>query len=343
MRKFLLVTILLIFSLSPAFAKKPGGFQMPPPIVSAEAAKAQQWQESTQATGSLSAFQGIVVKPEISGRVTKIYFKSGQDVTQGTPLIALNQDILQAQLKLYKANLVLRQQEFKRAATLAKTHAMSRADFDTANANLITAEAQVDQATAQFNQTVIAAPFTGRLGLRLVSLGDYVNAGQNIVNLQSLDPIVVNFSVPEIYMNKVAIGDWVSIRSDSFPNQVFKGKVYAFDSVVDANTRTLSIRASIPNSNKILLPGAFVEVTLFFGPIQTIVTVPQTAVVSDLDGTYVYKVVNNKAVKTKVKIAKLSDQLAYIKNGLKANDMIVTSGQIKITEDNSAIISVINK
>src|SRR5262249_39307402 len=148
--------------------------------------------------------------------------------------------------------------------------------------------AQVAQAQANLNEAKIVAPFSGRLGLRQVSLGDYVTAGQTLVNLQSLDPIVVNFNVPEIYLGKTQVGDTVLIHSDAFSGKTFTGKVYAFDSVIDSNTRTLAMRAAIPNPDKKLLPGGFITVSLLVGNKQNVVIVPQTALVSDLNGTYVY-------------------------------------------------------
>jgi membrane fusion protein (multidrug efflux system) len=337
MRQFALIIALITVSMV-AFAKHPKmGAGMPPPAVSVETAKSTQFQQSILATGTLSAMQGIMVKPEITGRVSQIFFKSGQDVNQGTPLISLNQDILQAQLKLNQANLVLRKQQFKRSQELVKENAISKADYDTAFANLTSAQAEVDQASAQLRQAIITAPFAGRLGLRLVSVGDYVTPGQDIINLQSLDPIIVNFSIPENYLNQIAVGDNILISCDSFPKQKFSGKVYAYDSVVDPNTRTLAMRARIANPNKKLLPGMFVNVALFAGAQQKIVTVPQTAIVASLDGNYVYKIINHHAVKTKVNVARLDNQLAFITSGIQAGDLIITAGQIKITGDNTPV------
>lgn len=322
----------------PALAKGPKGMQMPSPIVEAQVVKTQQWQQSIQATGTLSAFNGIVVKPEISGRVTQIFFKSGQDITQGQPIIALDQDVLAAQVKLYQANLALRQEQFTRSAKLYKLHALAQADLQSADSDLRSAQAQVEQAQAQLKQAIITAPFSGRLGLRLVSVGDYVTPGQNIVNLQSLDPIIVNFSVPEIYLNKITVDDAIKIRSDAYPNQPFLGKVYAMDSVIDPNTRSLSMRASIANPQKKLLPGSFVNVSLLAGQAQTVITVPQMAILSSLQGNYVYRVVDGKAVSTPVTILARGNTVTIIKSGLKAGDIVITGGQVKISENNSPVM-----
>lgn len=319
-----------------ALAKGPE--KMPPPMVRAEAVKMQAWQPKVQATGSLAARQGIVVKPEIAGRVTRIFFKSGQNVQQGAPLLQLSQGILKSQLAINQANLALRQREFQRAIELYRERAMAKADYDTAKANLAAAQAQVNQATAQLRQTDISAAFAGKLGLRQVSIGDFVSAGQSIVNLQSLDPIVVNFSVPENYLNKLAVGDTVQIHSDAFLKKVFIGKVYAYDSVIDPNTRTLAVRASVPNPDEKLLPGSFVEVTLLLGAPQNLIAVPQTALVSSINGTYVYKVVQGKAVQTPVVVGKLENAMATIKSGLTAGDVVVTDGQIKIQKNNMPIV-----
>lgn len=331
-----ILAILVCFCTLTALAKGFGA--MPPPMVQAETVKMQPWQQKVQATGSLAARQGIVVKPEIAGRVTFIYFKSGQDVQQGTPLLQLNQSILKSQLALNQANLALRKDQFQRAIALYQEKAMAKADYDTAKANLDSAQAQVDQAAAQLKQTDIVAPFSGKLGLRQVSIGDFVSSGQSIVNLQSLDPIIVNFSVPEIYLNKLASGDTVHIHSDAYQKKVFTGTVYAYDSIIDPDTRTLSVRASVPNPGEKLLPGAFVEVTLLLGKPENLITVPQTALVASINGTSVYKVVNGKAVETPVVVGTLENNLATIKSGLKAGDVVVTDGQNKIQENNSPIV-----
>lgn len=336
MSKFRYALLVLLIASSVSYAKSPK-WQSIPPVVQVVTAKSQSWQQQIQATGSLSALEGIVVKPEIAGRVTQIYFKSGQDVKQGAKLVALDQEILQAQLSSNQATEILREQQFKRAIELYKLHALSKADYDTARANLISAKATVEQSQAQLQEATIVAPFSGRLGLREVSLGDYLNAGEAIVNLQKLDPLIVNFSIPEVYLNQIAVGNSVQIHSDAFPNQMYVGKVYAADSVVDPNTRTLAMRATVPNPDKQLLPGTFVEVSLMLGKSQNVIAIPQTALLSALDGAFVYKIINNKAIKTPVTVSSRNDQTAFISQGLKAGDVVVSDGGMKITQNNSIV------
>lgn len=164
---------------------------------------------------SLVSIPGIAVKPEISGRITKIYFKSGDSVTIGAPLIEINPDLIRAQLADAQAQSQLTKLQFGRFAELYKTHDVSKDDYDKAQANYVSAQAKVENMQAQLRQTNIVAPFSGKLGLCQINLGDYVNAGQTVlVNLQSLDPLRVDFSIPETYLSKVAIGQTVLLHSD---------------------------------------------------------------------------------------------------------------------------------
>ncbi len=316
----------------------PMGGGMPPAVVSAAMAVSVPWQQQIQATGSLAAFEGIVLKPEIAGRITKIFFNSGQDVKQGDPLIQLNPNILQAQVEQDKANLALAQRQYQRYNDLLKEHAVAKADYDTAATTMNADQAMVNQASALLKQTTISAPFSGRLGLRQVSIGDFVSPGQTLVNLQALDPIVVNFSLPEAYLSKIAIGDAVIIHSEAYPNQTFTGKIYAFDSMIDPSTRTLAIRASISNPEKKLLPGGYVQVGVLFGKSQNVIKIPQTAIVPDMSGTYVYRVINGKAVKTSVIVAARENQDAIIQSGINAGDQVITDGQIKINQNDSPVM-----
>lgn len=324
----------------PTGGKHHGGMMggMPPAVVSAAIAVAQPWQQHIEATGSLAAFQGIVLKPEIAGRITQIFFKSGQDVKQGDPLIQLNPNILQAQVAQDKANAALAQRQYQRYQNLLKEHAVAKADYDTAETTMDADQAMVNQANAQLKQTLITAPFTGRLGLRQVSIGDFVTPGQTLVNLQALDPIVVNFSLPEIYLNKLSVGDSVIIHSEAFPNQTFTGKIYALDSMIDPSTRTLAVRASIANPDKKLLPGGYVQVTVLVGKAQSVIRIPQTAIVSDMSGTYVYRIIDGKAVKTPVVVAARENENSIIQSGINAGDQVITDGQIKINQNNAPVM-----
>lgn len=317
---------------------KKKGYQMPPTGVTVATAKTQQWQQQIHAIGTLLANQGILVKSEIAGRITKIYFKPGQAVKAGTPLVQINPDILRAEVNYAKAQLKLSSSQYKRYKKLYSEKAVSKEIFDEKSSDYKSDEAQLAKAEAELAQTTIKAPFSGKLGIDLIDLGDYVQAGTPIVQLQDLSSLRVNFTVPGKMLGKLKIGQSVEVQTASYPNETFTGKVYAFDSTIDPNTRNLSIRVRIPNPKQKLLPGAFVNVTLFVGKKQNVVTVPQTAIVYNVSGDYVYTVVDNKAIKTDVDLGERYQDEVAIKKGLKADDVVVTAGQIKLKNEAPVVI-----
>jgi membrane fusion protein (multidrug efflux system) len=336
---FIICLLCGLFS-SVGFAKSaPKGMQMPPAVVSITEVKEQGWQDQVHSTGTLTADQGIIVKAEVPGRVTRIYFKSGENVKQGDPLVELDQSILRAQLQLYQSQLHLNELQYQRYSDLYKKHFVSTSDYDTAAANLQTTKAQVAQVQAQLAQMLIKAPFSGKLGLKQVDLGDFVTAGQALVNLQAINPLRVDFSVAEIFLSKVAVGNAVLIRTNSYPDKIFKGKVYAFEASIDPNTRTLAMRATIPNSDNKLIPGSFVDVTLLLGHPQKLWVIPQTALVSSLQGDFVYRAINGHAVKTPVVVQQRANHQAIISSGLTTGDKVVTDGQLKIPFDGAPIMA----
>lgn len=307
-------------------------------VVSTTTAIAKPWQQHIDATGTLAAFQGIVLKSEIQGRIAQIFFKSGQDVKQGDPLIQLNPTILQAQVAQDHAHAAFAHRQYQRYKSLYEERAVTKADYDTAKTTMNADQAVLNQAEAQLKQSLIIAPFSGRLGLRQVSIGDFVTRGQTLVNLQALDPLVVNFSLPETYLNKLSVGNSVIIHFDAFPNQTFTGKIYAFDSLIDPSTRNISIRASIANPDKKLLPGAYVQIEVLAGKSESLTEIPQSAIVSDISGTYVYRVINGRAIKTTIVVAARENENAIIQSGIKVGDEVITNGQTKINRDNAPVI-----
>ena len=318
-------------SATAADTNKNTGSHKPAVIVDATKAVIKTYQPSVMSVGSLIAEQGITVKPQASGNVTKIYFQSGDYVQKGQPLIQIYPDILQAQLKSNQAALELSRLNFKRYSALYQKKATSRAEFDAAAAKLKSDEAAVQQTKAELAQTLVTASFSGRLGIRLISLGDYVQAGTTpIVNLQDVDPIFVDFTVPEKYMKQIKIGNRITISASAYGHKKFIGKVIAIDSQVNINTRTIGVRAAVPNKNQELIPGSFVEVHLDIGTPQNLVSIPQTALVYSPDGNYVFKIVDNKAVQTIIELGKRGDQDVFVTKGLSAGDVVVTAGTIKL-------------
>lgn len=305
---------------------------MPPTFVEIQPVKMENWQTEINAIGSLASSQGVIVKPEVSGRVTAIYFRSGDYVKANAPLVQINPEILKAQLIAMQAQAKLSKSNYERGVTLFQKKVFAQADLDKFLASYQADIANVANAQAKLDQTLIRAPFAGRIGLRLVDLGSFLNAGDPIANLNAIDPLRIDFKLPEVYLSQLKVGQIVSITSSAYPKEVFKGKVYAFDSQIDLATRSLGVRATLPNKDQKLLPGAFVDVSLQTGTPQPLITVPETAIVMDETGNYIFRVVNGKAVKTKVKIGQRKPGKVAIIEGLSKGDKVITAGGFKVMD-----------
>lgn len=341
LKKIIILLVLILAGCCIGCGQKGG---MPPVVVEAATAKAQNWQDQIEAIGTLSANQGIVIKPEIGGRITAIYFRSGDEVKANAPLVQINPDIIKEQLAAAQAKVIFSKANLSRVQTLFKMqvgslkHISSQSDLDTALSNYQADVAAVNQYQAMLNQTLVRSPFEGKLGLRLVNLGDFVTAGEALTNIQDLDPLRVDFSIPETYLSQLSIGDIILISSRTYPNEHFEGKVYALDSSIDPNTRTLGVRASVPNKDGKLLPGGFVEVKLLTGKPRQVVVVPEIALGSEAEGSFVYKINGNMAIKTKVTAGEHKDNQVIILQGLKPGDQVVAAGQFKILTEQAPII-----
>ncbi len=329
--------------------------KMPATLVSTDTAKATTWYPYIDSVGSMTAIQGINVSSQVAGIVTQINFESGKRVQKGDPLVVLDTNVLQAELDNAKAAMKLAQINFDRQAQLYKQAAASKSDYDTAKATLDQDQATVEQQQALLDQKILRAPFAGVLGIRQVSLGQYVNAGDTITNLQQLDPIYVDYNVPQETVSQLYVGQAVQVTMAGFPKVIFQGKVTAIGKQLDAGTRSISVRAALTNSNEKqqLLPGMFVTVHTMLPVQNNVVTIPQTAVTYTLYGDTAFQVVSQAQAAAK----KAAIQQAYtgyqakqvaltlgqqrgteieVTSGLKAGDVVVTAGQIKL-QDGSAV------
>lgn len=326
----LLISSILLF-VNSALAAPPAMPMMPKPV-QVITIKPQQWRSHVNAIGTLVAEKGIRIQPEMPGRVTEIYFKSGQHIEKGQKLLQLNSSILTAEVKVAQSNLKLTSVEFKRTSDLYKRKAIAKAEYDKALAKLETARGDLERTLAQLSQSTIVAPFTGVLGLRKVSVGDYVNVGQPLVNLQTVDPMLVDFSLPERYISQLKAGQKFILKTDTQPAQAIEGQIIAYESLVDVTTRTILVRGRIPNTTGTLIPGAYTDVDLFLGQKQATVMIPKIAVLYSKAGNYVYRVVAGKAVKTPIKIARTLDKNMVVSAGLKSGDVVITSGQVNVND-----------
>ena len=307
-----------------------------PPVAAVSTVRAQQtlWQAQLRSVGTLHAVEGADLASEIAGLVTRIGFRAGEDVRAGTLLVQLRDDS-------EKASAEEALQTYKRNAALIKTHAISQSSYDSALADMKSTRAAVEK-------KAIRAPFDGRVGIRQVDIGQYVNAGQVVVTLQHLDPIDVDFQVPQQQLSFLKVGDKVTLTTDAAAGRKFLGLIAAFDPKVDPTTRNVHVRASIENHEKLLLPGMFATVVTDIGAMRPFITLPQTAIVFNPYGNTVFVV-------TKSKAADGSDQFVVqqrfvttgetrgdqitITSGLTTKDVVVSSGQLKLKNGTAVVIN----
>jgi membrane fusion protein, multidrug efflux system len=322
----------------------------PPQTISASTAATSEWQPKIEAVGSLRAVRGADLSLETSGVVESISFNSGDDVQEGATLLKLRTADDVARLESLKAMAELNAITLDRAQRLLKTQAVSQAQLDSDAANLKNAKAQVDQQQAIIDKKILRAPFAGHLGIRAVDLGQYLGAGTPIVTLQALDPIYVDFFVPQQSVDQVRLGQQVTIKVDAYKDQPFAGEISAVNPKVDVSNRNVQIRAILKNPDYRLLPGMYATVDIAVGSPATYVTLPQTAISYNPYGDTVY-VVESKGNDGEGKpqfVARQrfvaigptrGDQVAILR-GVEAGDTIVTAGQIKL--HNGSVVMIDN-
>jgi membrane fusion protein (multidrug efflux system) len=282
--------------------------------------------------GSLRSDESITVRPEIGGRISEILFKEGQHVPKGSTLVRFDASVNAAEVQQARANLKLAQSKYDRAVELSQQNFISKQAKDEAENNLRVAEASVALASARLAKTEIKAPFAGVIGLRVVSIGDYVKEGADVVNLESIDPLKVDFRVPEIYLAQVQAGQALTVALDALPGKSFTGKVYAVNPLLDAAGRAVVIRAIVDNPDKSLRPGMFARVKLITRDQRDALVIPEQAIVPQGDEQYVFRVVDGKASRVKVDIGQRRDAKVEVLKGLAANDVVVTAGQLKLRD-----------
>jgi membrane fusion protein (multidrug efflux system) len=320
----------------------------PPQTVSASKAALGEWQSKIEAVGSLRAVKGADLSLEVSGVVDSIAFNSGDDVEQGALLLKLRADDDIAKLQSLQATAELNEITLQRDQKQFKIQAVSQATLDTDAANLKNAKAQVAQQQAILDKKYLRAPFAGHLGIRVVDLGQFLSAGTAIVTLQALDPIYVDFFVPQQAVAQIRLGQAVTVKIDAYQNQVFSGEISALNPRVDANSRNVQIRATLKNADHRLLPGMYATVDIPTGAPQNYITLPQTAITYSPYGDTVY-IIDDKGKDADGKpllVARQSfvttgatrgDQVAVLK-GVGEGDTIVTAGQIKLHNGAAVLI-----
>lgn len=325
-------------------------FQPPPEAVTTIIAQNERWPTTLKAIGTVAAVQGVTVSADLPGIVDRITFESGSSVHEGDVLVQLDTKQEQAQLAAVEATRDLARLNFERMQGLVNEGAITRAEYDRAAAEQKETTAKVEEIRAMIARKTIRAPFSGILGLRQVNLGQYLSPGDAVVPLQSLDPIYVNFGVPQQDSGHVVIGRNVRITIEDVAGAEFLGRVTAINSIVDEATRNFQIQATLSNPKNILRPGMFVQAEVLLGASSTVVTLPASAisyapygdsvfVVTDLKDTNgrTYRGVRQQFVKLG---PSRGDQIAVL-SGVTSGDEIVTSGVFKLR--NGAAVLVDNK
>lgn len=324
-------------------------YEEPPITVSAVKAQLKTWHPYLSTVGSLKASNGVEVNSEVSGQVIAIAFESGEHVKQGDLLVQLNDAVDQKTLQKDEAKLRFDKIDYERKETLLKDNAVARSAVDAAKAAFLQSEAAVASDTVMIAQKKIRAPFSGKIGIRKIDVGQYITSGTAIVTLQALDPLYVDFSLPEQNLPLIHKDQDITVKVDAYPTQVFQGKISAINSAIDVNTRSIAVRATLPNPNEMLYPGLFADVSVILPKKDNVITVPQSAVSYSLYGDSVY-VVKQKGQDKKgqpifiahqhyVKIGDRRENDVAILEGAKAGDDVVTSGQIKLHENSRVVIN----
>jgi membrane fusion protein (multidrug efflux system) len=313
----------------------------PAQTVATMVAKKSVWKPTLSAVGSLRAVQGVGVTTQVGGQVTKIDFHSGDKVKAGELLVQLDVSADRAQLDSLKAQAKLAQINYQRDKKLIGQRGVSQSQLDEARSQYRSAKAQVSQQQATIAHKTIRAPFAGRLGVRQVDLGQYVSAGDEIVTLQSLAPIYMEFSLPQQDIDKVHHGQPVTITVDAYPGIKFSGKVNAIEPKVNTQTRNFNLQALLPNKDKRLRPGMFASVSVELPKHPQYVTLPQAAISYNTYGDYVYIVKHSgkkneqghPLLKVEQHVVKTGltrgDQVAVL-DGVKPGQVVVTAGQLKL-------------
>jgi membrane fusion protein (multidrug efflux system) len=314
-----------------AAAQAPGG--KPPGVpVKVSPVRVSTLSTDVSAVGTLLANESVMIRPEIAGRVVSIHFDEGQSVSKGAKLVTLDQSEYKAIYAQSEAEAKLATRRYERSQELRKQNFISQEAVDEARSNLDRSAARRQETEVKLSKSELRAPFAGIVGLRQVSPGAYVKEGADIARLEDIDSIKLDFRIPEVYLGSLRTGQEVTVRVDAYPNQVFTGRIFALEPGVDEKSRTLLVRARIPNKERKLRPGMFARVVLTLGTRERAMVVPDQAIVPRGETVFVYRVVDGKAVLTPVTTGARAPGEVEIVKGLSATDVVVVDGQIKLQD-----------
>ena len=292
--------------------------------------KPERFTETLPVIGSIEANESVILKSEVSGKITGIFFNEGEYVEQGKLLIKVYDDDLQAQLSKAQANLKLTEDVEARQRLLLNREAISQQEYDVAYANLQSAQADIALLQSQISKTEIKAPFDGRIGFRKVSPGEYITPGVDIASLVDEDPAKIQFTVPEKYSRLIGTNTIIKYRLEGQPGER-RATVYAVAPTIDAATRTLELKALAPNPNGILIPGAFARIDVLMETQPNVILIPSEAILSESSGQKIYLYRGGNVEPVMVETGTRTNKSVEIINGIVAGDTLITTGMMQIT------------
>ena len=293
-------------------------------------------------TGSIEANEAVTLRSEVSGLVTGIYFKEGSNVSKGAALVKINDRDIQAQLREVITRQNLSASNENRAKQLLAKGAISQEEYDTSLAELQALKSQVQLIRAQLAKTTIIAPFSGKVGLSNISMGEYITPSTTIANLLSTNPVKINFSIPEKYVSQLKSNSDISFNIDG-SNKTFSGKVFAIEPGINQTTRTLQIKALAQNASGELLPGSFAKVKLSLSTIKDAILIPTEAVIPVLKGKVVYISKNGKAQQVPVETGTRTADKILVLSGLNVGDTVLTTGAMALKPDADVKVKIAKK
>lgn len=303
--------------------------------------KTSDFSSNLEITGSIEANEAVTLRSEVAGLVTAINFKEGSNVSKGTVLVKINDRDIQAQLKEAITRQNLSASNENRAKQLLEKGAISQEEYDTAQAELQTLKSQVQLIRAQLAKTTIIAPFSGKIGLRNISVGEYLTPSTVIANLLSTNPVKIGFSIPEKYVSQLKTNSSISFNIDG-NNKTYTGKVFAIEPGINEQTRTLQIKALAPNANNELLPGSFAKIKLSLSVIKDAMLIPTEAVIPVLKGKVVYVTKNGKAQQVPIETGTRTADKILVLSGLNVGDTVLTTGAMALKPDAAVKVKIAN-
>ena len=322
-------------------------FVPPPESIASAVVHEEDWQGTISAVGTVSAVQGVTITPEIAGAVREIAFESGAVVTRGDLLVRLDTSLEEAQLRAVEAQTDLARINADRARKLSADKTMSQADLDAAEATLKQFQANADAIRATIAKKTIRAPFAGRLGIRLVNLGENLDLGKPIVSLQSLTPVYAEFSLPQQELARIKTGMRVRLSADTYADRKFEGTLTAINPDLDQGTRTVRLQATLDNADQLLRPGMFARVEVLLPDVQKVLVIPATSVLSAPYGDTVFVIEPKPATNGApaglfvrqqfVRIGQARGDFISVETGLKPGERVVSAGQFKLRNGMSVV------